>query len=217
MTTVLVTRHGETTWNREGRVQGWAPSRLTERGRREAAAAGQWLDERYDVDWLVASDLRRTRETAAHIRAAMSEPSAGGAPEPVFEPGLRERGFGMYQGLHGAELAEEFPDHDTDTSVSSLDAAPPDGESVDAFTERVRLAWDRLCAVAGEDETVLAVTHGGVIKVLLSELTGRETTTALTEHSQANCAVNEIAVTGEDCELAAEALTEWRDRLSVDG
>ena len=67
MATVLLVRHGETTWNRSGRVQGWAPTPLTERGHEQAAALGAHLASTVDVDRLVSSDLRRAQETARYI------------------------------------------------------------------------------------------------------------------------------------------------------
>ena len=207
MATLLVARHGETAWNRDGRVQGWAPSRLTDDGRRQAAALGAWLDDRYDVDRVLASDLARTRETAAEARGA-----ADGLPEPSYDADWRERGFGVLQGLFGEEMCEEFPDHDREASVISLDADPEHGESVRTFRRRVERAWERAISTTDEGETTLVVTHGGVIKVLLGKLTDRDPDAALAEHSQDNCAVNEIRL-GDGPELVGEELTGWRDLL----
>ncbi|WP_424001498.1 histidine phosphatase family protein [Haloarcula salina] len=207
MATLLVARHGETTWNRDGRVQGWAPSRLTDDGRRQAAALGAWLDDRYDVDRVLASDLARTRDTAAEARGA-----ADGLPEPSYDADWRERGFGVLQGLFAEEVLAEFPDHDRTASVISLDADPENGESVRAFRERVEQAWVRTMEATRAGETTLVVTHGGVIKVLLGKLTDRDPDAALAEGSQDNCAVNEIRL-DDGPELVGEELTGWRARL----
>lgn len=205
MTTLLVVRHGQTTWNREGRVQGWAPTDLTDRGREQASALGRWLGDRYSVDRILASDLRRTRETTAELRAA-----ADGLPEAGFDPGWRERGFGVYQGLLTEELFERFPDHDRRDSVSSLDVAPENGERIPEFRRRVQSAWDRATATTRPGETTLVVTHGGAIKVLLGELTDRDPDATLADHSQDNCAVNEFRI-DEGAKLVGEALTDWRE------
>lgn len=66
---LLLVRHGETTWNRDGVIQGWADSSLTDRGRRQARAVGRRLAGE-GVDRLVASDLQRARETAAVLGEA---------------------------------------------------------------------------------------------------------------------------------------------------
>lgn len=207
MATLLVARHGETTWNRDGRVQGWAPSRLTDDGRRQAAALGAWLDDRYDVDRVLASDLTRTRETAAEARGA-----ADGLPEPSYDADWRERGFGVFQGLFAEELFDEFPHHDRAASVISLDTDPENGESVRTFRQRVERVWEQTMAATGDSETTLVVTHGGVIKVLLGKLTDRDPDAALAEGSQDNCAVNEIRL-DDGPELVGEELVGWRDLL----
>ena len=208
MGTLLVARHGQTTWNRDGRIQGWAPSRLTDRGQQQAAALGTWLDDRYDVDRVFASDLRRTRETAAVVGDGY-----GGLPDPEFDTDWRERGFGIMQGLYADELLAEFPDHDPDASVISLDAAPEGGEGIPTFRGRVESGWDRAIATTDTGETTLVVTHGGVIKVLLAKLTDRDPDAALAKSSQPNCAVNEIRLGGDGPELVGEELTGWRTLL----
>jgi len=208
VTTLLVARHGETTWNRDGRIQGWAPSRLTDQGQKQATALGAWLDDRYAVDRVLASDLRRTRETATAVDEGYDD-----LPDPDFDTGWRERGFGTVQGLYAEELLEEFPDHDRDASVISLDAAPEGSEGISTFRGRVESAWDRAITATDAGETTLVVTHGGVIKVLLAKLTDVDPDAALAEDSQANCAVNEIRLDGDGPELVGEELTGWRDLL----
>ncbi|WP_254272860.1 histidine phosphatase family protein [Haloarcula marina] len=205
MTTVLLARHGETPWNREGRIQGWAATGLTDRGREQARALGEWLSAAYDVDRVVASDLYRTRETAAYLRERARD-----LPEPTFDRGWRERGFGVYQGFLDEELFARHPDHDPATSVSSLDIDPEGGESVTAFCERVESAWADLRATVGAEETVLVVTHGGPLKALRSVLTDRDRAAALASGSPPNCAVTAVRL-GETTELLEDGHTAWRD------
>jgi probable phosphoglycerate mutase len=207
MRRVLLTRHGETPWNREGRIQGWAATGLTDRGRREASAMGAWVDATYDVDRILASDSERTRRTTAHLRDA----AAGDLPAPSFDAALRERGFGVYQGFLVEELFERYPEHDPADSVSSLSVDPAHGESVADFCDRVASAWDAVRAATDPGETTLVVTHGGVIKVLLADLTDRDRAAALTAHSHDNCAVSEIHLDGDDATLVAEERTDWRE------
>ena len=209
MRRVLLTRHGETPWNREGRIQGWAATGLTDRGRREASVMGAWVADTYDIDWILASDSERTRRTTARLRDA----AAGDLPAPSFDATLRERGFGVYQGFLVEELFERYPDHDPSDSVSALQVDPAHGESVAAFCERVESAWDAVRAATDPGETTLVVTHGGVIKVLLADLTDRDRSAALAAHSHDNCAVTEIRLDGEDATLAAEERTDWRETV----
>ena len=204
MTTLLLARHGETQWNREGRVQGWAPTGLTDRGQEQAQALGAWLDDRYDVDRVVVSDLRRTRETVAGVREHAA------LPDPTVDRAWRERGFGVYQGFLVESLFERHPDHDPDHSISALPADPEGGESVAAFVDRVESTWADLRAGIGDDETVLVVTHGGVLKWALGTVTDRSLEGALQTHSPPNCSVTELRLDGAGAELVAEGVTEWR-------
>ena len=188
-TTVVLVRHGETDWNRENRMQGWAPSTLTDRGREQARALGDHLTTRYEFDRLEASDLRRTRETTALLR------EQGVSPAPSFERGWRERDFGVYQGLTKTELFERYPQFAATTGVSAVREEPENGESLLAARERVLERWERLLADAA-GETVLVVTHGGPIYLVLGHVRGQDVLTAVTDHSQHNCGLNELRVDG---------------------
>lgn len=205
MMTLLLVRHGETAWNRERRVQGWAPTALTDRGHEQARAAGAWLAERYDVDRVVSSDLRRTRETV--VRA---DEAAKGLPDPGFDRAWRERSFGVYQGFLAEELFERHPDHGAD-SVSAMDVAPEGGESIDAFCDRVERAWRAHLSAAAPDETVLVVTHGGVIKTIRGLVTGESRVPALERDSPPNCSVTEVRVADGRSTLARDGATDWRE------
>jgi len=205
MATVLLARHGETRWNREGRVQGWAPTALTDRGETQATALGAWLADAYGVDRVVASDLRRVRETTARLREA-----GDGIPTPTVDRAWRERAFGVYQGFLAQALFEREPDHAPGDSVSALDVVPEGAEGIDEFCARVESAWAGLCERVDAGETVLLVTHGGVIKTLLSVVTDRSRTAALSADSPPNCSVTEIRLDGDSATLVADGLTEWR-------
>src|SRR5512140_18596 len=96
---VFLVRHGETTWNREGRIQGSGDSPLTERGVAQArAVAARLAAERFEA--LHSSDLGRARETARHVAAAVKL-------EVTAHPGLRERSYGILEGKTWEEIARE--------------------------------------------------------------------------------------------------------------
>jgi probable phosphoglycerate mutase len=183
---ILLVRHGETDWNREGRLQGWGPTPLNDRGREQARRVGEALATEYDIDRIVASDSFRTRETTEHIR------DAGIEPEPTFDPGWRERGLGVYQGFTREELNDRFPAFAMDAGALSLQEEPEGGETVAGVYERVVDAWDDLTRTA-DGETVLVVTHGGPIRVVLSHLNGADILTAIREYDVGNCGLTEIA------------------------
>jgi probable phosphoglycerate mutase len=189
MRRVLVVRHGETAWNRAGRVQGWADSELTDRGRRQARETGAHLADR-DVDRLVVSDLRRTRETAAGLTAA------GVEVDPSHSRAWRERSFGQYQGFLREEIAERRPTFAPEESLLTLRDVP-DGESLATVRDRVVDGWQALEDDLGQNETAVVVTHGGPIRVLVAHLTGRDLRPFADEFSPGNCGLTEIDLDGD--------------------
>lgn len=214
MTRVVAVRHGETDWNREGRLQGWAPVPLNERGRKQAAAAGTWLADEYDIDRVFASDSLRTRETATEILDAIEAPIQ-------HERHWRERHLGVYQGLTYADIEERFPKFGLGQSAyEAALAVPESGESLRDVADRVTDRFRHLFEThAGE--TLLVVTHGGPIHVLLGYAKGLPLPEALGTHHQSNCGINEFRVDGDagpspdggfgEVDVARENVTAWRD------
>jgi probable phosphoglycerate mutase len=186
MATVLLARHGETTWNRDGRVQGWAPTPLTERGHDQAAALAAHLASGYEVDRLVSSDLRRARETARYVARETGV-------DPVAEPAWRERDFGCLQGLSASELFDDYPEYALSRSGAAAATARPDsGETLIETRDRVLAGWERLHDDVDPDETVVVVAHGGPIRLLLGSLLDYDVVDSILEVDQDNCALNEI-------------------------
>lgn len=190
MATVLLVRHGETPWNRERRIQGWAPTPLTEAGVEQARRCGATLAEAYAVDRLVASDLRRVMETVRYLRQ-------GGALEvPVtVDPRWRERDFGVYQGLGYRAFFEGYPAFSLEASgVSAATEVPRGGESLAAMYDRVLAGWDDLRNDIEPGETVAVVSHGGPIRAVVGAVKGIDVIEAMLESEQDNCCINEIEV-----------------------
>jgi len=187
--TLFLVRHGETTWNRDGKIQGWADSSLTEPGRRQARAVGARLAAE-GVDRLVVSDLQRTRETAAVLG------EAGVEVAPMFERAWRERDFGEYRGLTRAEVATRHDHYDPDGSLVAIEDVP-EGELLDDFEERVRAGLDAVAADLDGDETAVVVTHSGAIRAAVAAVTGRDLGTLAREWSPDNCGLTAIECVGD--------------------
>ena len=154
MTTLLLVRHGETDWNREGRWQGHSDTHLNEIGRAQAERVAGELD---GVDVVYSSDLARARETAEII--------AGRSGLPVrLDARLRERSFGAWEGLSAAEIEAEFRDAHLRWLAGEGPGAD-DAEPFDAFGRRVREALGEILE-RHPDETVLVVAHGGTVRVI---------------------------------------------------
>ena len=204
MTTVIALRHGETDWNADRRVQGWAPTPLNERGREQAKSAGRHLATTDDFDRVIASDLRRTRETAELVC------EAGVEPDPTLDRAWRERDFGVYQGLAYETMFEEYPEFSAHRAgESALAETPERGESLLDLRERIVDAFERLVGDT-VDETLLVVTHGGPLYALLSHVTERNYLDFITGESQDNCAVNELRADDSGFAVVRENDTSYR-------
>ena len=152
MATLILARHGETDWNRDGIWQGHGDPSLNELGRRQAAELAARLAD-VSVDALYSSDLRRAYETAEIIGKTKGL-------EITADSDLREIDIGAWSGLTRAEIEERFPGMDRQ-----------DGETSDAFDARAIGVLHRI-AKAHEGERVLVVTHGGVVRALERHLFG---------------------------------------------
>jgi probable phosphoglycerate mutase len=186
VTTFLIVRHGETDWNVAGRLQGWRDSPLTPAGRAQAQAlAGRLAGE--PIDALVASDLGRTRATAAPIAAALGLPVAP-------EPGLRERCYGILEGMTWAEIEHAHASVYGRLIARDQDYPVPAGESGVQFRDRVSGAFERLAAEHG-DRRVAVVTHGGVLGIVYRRAHGIPLEHPRT-FSVPNAAVNRVRIQG---------------------
>jgi broad specificity phosphatase PhoE len=147
---LLLIRHGQSTWNADGRWQGHFDAPLSELGERQAAAAVDAVAA-LGIAGLVTSDLQR-----AHRTAELVQP-----PEVsiVVDAALRERDAGAWTGLTRDEIEERYP------GDLAAYRSGPGFEGDDALLARVVPGLTAL--VPGpDDEVVLVVTHGGVIRVL---------------------------------------------------
>ena len=110
------------------------------------------------------SPLRRARLTAEMVNSATP------LGEILTDPDLREVDFGRWEGLTFAEIAKGDSELVKRWSVWSPDFAFPDGEVTGDCLKRVQAAGDRLAA--RDEETVLIIAHGGVVRALICHLLG---------------------------------------------
>lgn len=149
MTYFSLVRHGETDWNKAGRIQGSTDIPLNDRGREQARETGRRL-ARHQWDLVIASPLVRAAETALIISHEI------GHAAPVIEPAVVERNYGEAEGLTGEELEERFPG-----------ATPvPGRETKEQVFDRV-LAAMHVIAAEYPGKRIIMVVHGGVIRAAL--------------------------------------------------
>ena len=163
---LYLARHGETSWNREGRWQGHTDIELNEVGHGQARALGELLRGR-DIARIHSSDLARARQTAEAAAAIL------GVTELVIDKELRERSFGIFEGLTRSECERRHPELWTSYRADPR-RVPPGAESQEALADRMHAAMSRALARRHErdDAAVLVVSHGGSIRALLARVTG---------------------------------------------
>lgn len=163
---LCLVRHGETGWNAERRLQGHEDIPLNATGEAQAHAASQALQhQRFAA--LYSSDLRRAHQTALAIAAPHALPV-------VADARLRERHYGIFQGLTYDEAQRQHPEaYAAFLQRTPGFALPGGGESLDAIVERVATTLGELAARhPGQD--ILVVTHGGVLDVAYRLATGMD-------------------------------------------
>jgi 2,3-bisphosphoglycerate-dependent phosphoglycerate mutase len=156
-TRILAVRHGETTWNRDTRIQGHTDIDLNDHGRWQAARLARALGQE-PIAAIYSSDLKRARDTAQAVAQQHDLPVHA-------DIGLRERGFGRFEGHTWDELALRYPAETLAWRKRMPDFAPPGGETLLQLRERVVATVLRL-AERHVGEQILLVAHGGVLDVL---------------------------------------------------
>lgn len=157
MTQLILVRHGETLWNREKRMQGQTDTVLSDTGRRQAAALGVRLST-MTFAALYSSDLLRAWDTAQAI-AAQTGRTIGA------DSRLRERRFGIFEGLTHGEIAERYPHELARFQSRDPDYVVPGGESAHTFHGRCLPCLQEI-AERHRGEEVVVVTHGLVLDAL---------------------------------------------------
>jgi probable phosphoglycerate mutase len=179
-TRLCVVRHGETEWNAGKRIQGQIDIPLSALGHAQARATGNaLLGEGFAA--IYSSDLVRTRQTA--------EATAHLAHIPLqLDPGLRERHYGIFQGLTYAEAALRHPDEYARHKARDPRFVPKGGESLLDLAARIGSACEVIVR-RHAGQAVALFTHGGVLDILYRQAAGQPLTTPR-DFAIPNCAIN---------------------------
>ncbi len=151
MTRLLLVRHGQSTWNAEGRWQGHSDPPLSPLGERQARAAAPAV-AKLGLTAVFSSDLLRARQTAELL--------APPGFTPVVVPPLRERNVGEWEGLTRIEIDAQFP------GMRDAHESPPSFESDESLMARVLPALEGIIGDLADDAVALVATHGGVIRTV---------------------------------------------------
>lgn len=154
---IYVTRHGETEWNKQGRMQGWKNSNLTEKGVDNAIKLGKSLNH-IDFDYIYCSPLGRAIDTAKYIRGDKNT-------EITIIESLKEMGFGVYEGMENEKVKELYRLQQYNFWNKPHLYETIEGEKFEELIQRVNQVLNHIINTT-TGENVLVVTHTLVIKAL---------------------------------------------------
>jgi 2,3-bisphosphoglycerate-dependent phosphoglycerate mutase len=200
-TRIIAVRHGETAWNVDTRIQGQLDIGLNDTGRWQAhrlalALAGETVAAIY------SSDLFRAWDTALSISNAVGQPVQS-------VEGLRERGFGVFEGKTFKDIEALWPEQSVLWRKRVPDFAPEGGESLLLFRERITSVVSQLAARHPGEQIVL-VAHGGVMDVLYRAATRQEIQAPRT-WDLGNAAINRLLWTPDGLSIVG-----WSDTHHLD-
>jgi len=156
---LLLMRHGEVEGGSKGRFLGATDLPLSKEGRKQARAVAAQI-EQMKPGVCYCSPLKRTLETARIVAPHI---------ETKIEPDLCEVDFGEWEGKTFEEISKSSPEHVK--RWTEFDGfAFPGGEAIGGFVDRIQRAVRKMAAE--QSEVVLAVTHGGVIRMAMCQLLG---------------------------------------------
>lgn len=170
---LFLVRHGETYLNKYGKMQGWADTPLTEKGRENAKLCGQHLATK-GITRLVTSDLGRTIETSRIINSYLDL-----ADEPLLMPEFRETFFGSFEGATNENVWPKIAEHSGFSTVKDFykqmaidevmnafhDSDPTkDAEDYQTFIKRIKSGLEKIASQFGDEDRVVLVTHGNTIR-----------------------------------------------------
>ena len=200
-TRIIAIRHGETAWNVDTRIQGQLDIGLNETGRWQAHRVAEALSSE-PIQAIYASDLLRAWDTARAISSATR-----GALHR--HEGLRERGFGDFQGKTFVEIEAMWPEQAQRWRQRDPQWSPPGGETLLQVSERIIRTTTELAAqhVGGQ---IVLVAHGGVMDALYRAATRQDVQTPR-NWKLGNAAINRLLWTPEGLSLIG-----WADTRHLD-
>ena len=179
-TTIYLTRHGQTLWNLEKRLQGRGNSPLTEEGIERAKELSDRL-KNIHIDSIYSSPIERAFETAKIIKGNKDI-------EIVTDNGFMEMSFGDYEGRRTDEIMKENPSWDINLIMKgNTELSAPNGENLGEVRIRVANTMNKIIK-ANIGKTILIVAHGITLKAIMyyfrdkevnSEVMGQATLTKI--------------------------------------
>lgn len=154
-------RHGETSWNKDNRIQGWTDISLSELGLKQAEVLSYVLKD-ITFQAVYSSDLIRSIQTAQAYEQLTGQ-------KVILDPLLREIHFGDWEGKTWQEIITEHKDAFASGLYDNPDSRTHSGESMNMFKMRASTHFKAIVERHPSDN-VLIFTHGGNIRMILLDL-----------------------------------------------
>ena len=155
---LYLARHGETEWNAIGRLQGHTDIPLNERGRTQARQLAAAMHQ-HAIREVITSDLARSLQTGQIVAEVL------GLPAPRIVPELRERRFGVFEGLTRDECIKRYPA--AWAAWHAQTGVPEGAEALADATARMHAVLTTLLDTGG-----IVISHGGVMRLFLLDVLG---------------------------------------------
>lgn len=156
MITLILVRHGETDWNVAGRLAGFSDGAvLTKEGQRQAELLAIKL-RNLKIDIIYSSKLKRAKQTARIISKTINK-------RVIYKEFLNERSWGIYEGTDHKKIFENV---EKMLTQRRLKYKPKGGESLIEFEKRLQRGLRKIME-NNDEQNILIVSHGGVIKTLI--------------------------------------------------
>jgi probable phosphoglycerate mutase len=207
-TRIVAIRHGETAWNVDTRIQGQLDIPLNAKGEWQASQLAKALALQDPLHAVYTSDLKRAHQTATAVAVQQGL-------EAVSHTGLRERGFGAFEGKTFAEIEKDLPEDSLRWRKRDPQWAPPQGgESLVVMEQRVRHTLDEL-ASQHIGQHIALFAHGGVMDLLYRMATNQDLQAPRT-WTLTNTAINRLLWTPQSVSLVGWADTSHLGPESLD-
>jgi probable phosphoglycerate mutase len=207
-TRIVAIRHGETAWNVDTRIQGHLDIPLNAKGEWQASQLAKALALQDPLHAVYTSDLKRAHQTATAVAVQQGL-------EAVSHTGLRERGFGAFEGKTFAEIEKDLPEDSLRWRKRDPQWAPPQGgESLVVMEQRVRHTLDEL-ASQHIGQHIALFAHGGVMDLLYRMATNQDLQAPRT-WTLTNTAINRLLWTPQSVSLVGWADTSHLGPESLD-
>lgn len=164
VTKIYLIRHGETEGAETKRYKGHIDVPLSENGIEQIKRVAKYLEGAGFLNSIYCSDLSRAVKSAEIIAGQCGL-------KPVIMPKLRERNFGLWEGMSFDEISKKYPDEFKAWADNPLEFSPMNGESTIEVRDRAVKVFNEII-VKHQGDNIAIVSHGGINRVILCHLLG---------------------------------------------